>query len=294
MATLKQIRYFLAVADLGGFTQAAAALFVAQPALSRQVALLEAELGFALFVREARGARLTPAGELYRERVSGIQRELATAAEESAQLARGEGGVLRLLHSSSFPASSLLPFIARFLDASPGARIDLDRVASEIQVTEVAAGRADLGVVRLPLLRRDPAVRLAALPDEPLWVALPDGHRLAGRDFLAVDDLRDEFFVSAVHRERGGLARRVTDLCLSRGFVPTQARVISRKTSQLELVAAGHGITVVPERMKSLAAHGVVWRALSDADARAGSALLLPLEPTPLARRFAELVAGGM
>jgi len=163
MPSLKQIRYFLTVADLGNFTHAASNLFVAQPALSRQMALLEKELGFSLFAREARGVRLTPAGIGYRDRVLAIENQFSAAAEEGAQIARGDAGVLRLLHSSSIQASSLLPSIRRFLDAAPKARIDLDRLSSELQVTEVANGRADIGIVRLPVLRRDPGVTLAEL-----------------------------------------------------------------------------------------------------------------------------------
>lgn len=291
MPTLKQIRYFLTVADLGGFTQAAAALFIAQPALSRQVAQLEEELGFPLFEREPRGVRLTPAGAVYRDRVVAVQGLLAAAGEEGKQLARGEAGVLRLTHSSSIPASSLLPAIGRFLEDCPKARIDLDRIASETQVSEVAGGRADIGIVRLPVLRRDARVRFIDLPAERLWAALPAGHPLAGRDSLAIADLRPEPFVSAVHRERGGLARRVTDLCLKRGFVPEMARVISRKTSMMNLVASGFGVAVIPERMKTLAAEGIAYVPLDDEDAEAQSALVLPIAPTPLAQRFADLLA---
>ena len=291
MASLKQIRYFLTVADLGGFTPAAASLFVAQPALSRQIALLEAELGFPLFLREARGVRLTAAGALYRDRVLGIEQMLAAAAEEGGQLASGEAGVLRLLHSSSIPAVSLMPAIKQFLAASPKARIDLDRVASETQVSEVASGKADIGIVRLPVLRRDPAVRLLDMPAEQLWLALPATHPLAGRASLALAELAGEAFVSAVHRERGGLARRVTELCLQRGFVPKMARVISRKTSMLDLVAASLGIAVVPERMTLLGSAGLAYRPLHDADAVAHSAVILPVQATPLAERFARILA---
>lgn len=293
MPSLKQIRYFLTVADLGNLTQAAAALFVAQPALSRQVALLEAELGFALFEREPRGVRLTPAGTIYRERVGMIGNLLAAAAEEGEQLARGEAGVLRLLHSSSIPASSLMPVLERFLTRYPKARIDLDRIASETQIGEIAAGKADLGIIRLPVLRRDSRVRLVDLPAERLWCALPAQHRLAAQPTIVIADLQDEAFVSAVHRERGGLARLVTDLCLSRGFMPGIARVISRKTSLLNLVAAGYGVAVVPERMTTLDVPGVRYRPLADGDANAASALVLPLAPTPLAQSFAAIMADG-
>jgi len=290
MPSLRQIRYFLTVADLGGFTAAARQLFIAQPALSRQIAQLEEEIGFALFSREARGVRLTASGEQFRNRVADLEKSLLAAVEESRQIDRGEGGVLRLLHSSSVPVDRLMPSIQRFVEHAPHARIDLDRLSSEQQISEIAAGKADLGIIRLPVLRRDPAVRLLELPAERLWAALPKTHRLATRDSLALAELADEPFVSAVHRERGGLARRVTDLCLARGFVPRLAPVISRKTSMLSLVANNFGIALVPESMIPLAGHAVAFVPLADTDASARAALVSPLECPPLARRFIDLL----
>jgi len=290
MPSQKQLRYFLTVANLGGFTPAASALFIAQPALSRQIAQLEEELGFSLFDREPRGVRLTPAGTVYRDRVLAVDNMLSAAAEEGGQLARGEAGVLRLLHSSSIPASSLMPQIARFLDETPKARIDLDRVASELQVSDVANGKADIGIIRLPVLRRDTGVIFIELAAESLWVALPKGHHLSGRETLCIADLQREPFVSAVHRERGGLARLVTDLCLRSGFVPNVARVTTRKTSMLNLVVAGLGIAVVPQRMTSIDTHGLTYRPLHDEGAEARSALVMPLHPTSLAKRFADIM----
>jgi len=290
MPSLRQLRYFLAVADAGGFTQAAVELFIAQPALSRQIAQLESDLGFSLFVREARGVRLTPAGQLFRDRVQGVEAALGSAADDARSVDRGQGGVLRLMHSSSVPvAGPLLSALQEFSRAAPAARVDLDRLSSEAQVAEIAAGRADLGLVRLPILHRHPAVRILPLAEERLSVALPHAHRLARRKQLALAELAGEAFVSAVHRERGGLARRVTDLCLERGFVPRLASVISRKTSMLALVGAGFGIAVIPDSLRHLAQDDTRVVPLRDADATALTALLLPAAPSPLASRFAAL-----
>jgi len=290
MPSLRQIRYFLTVADLGGFTPAASRLFVAQPALSRQVALLEKELGFPLFLREARGVRLTPAGERFRERVIDIEGALQNAVEEGRELHGGQAGALRLLHSSSIPVDSLLPAISQFVADSPRTRIDLDRLSSEQQIGEIAGGKADIGIIRLPVLRRDPAVSLIELASEKLWVALPPGHRHSARASLGLAELSDEPFVSAVHRERGGLARRVTDLCLSHGFVPRLAPVISRKTSMLTLVAHGFGLAIIPACMTSLCSKETICLPLSDNDALTSAALVLPAESSALARRFIDIV----
>lgn len=292
MPTLRQIRYFLSISAHGGFTPAAAALFVAQPALSRQMALLEEELGFPLFVREARGVSLTPAGSQFLERVAHLEQSLQSAIEDSRQISRGEAGVLRLLHSSSLPIERLLPCIRQFHAEAPSARIDIDRLSSEQQLAEIADGKADIGFIRLPVLRRTDDLTLLPLATERLVAALPAGHALVSAGRLTLDGLAGERFVSAVHRERGGLARCVTELCLKRGFVPRLAPAISRKTSMLALVAAGFGIAIVPEGMRDLGRSGVVFRPLDDADAVAASAMALPASSAPLARRFADIALG--
>lgn len=294
MPTLRQLRYFLAISAHGGFTPAAAALHVAQPALSRQITLLEDELGFALFVREARGVSLTPAGRQFLERVDGIEQALQTAIEDSRQIGRGEAGVLRLLHSSSLPIEHLLPSIRQFHENHPSARIDIDRLSSEQQVADVAEGRADIGFIRLPVLRRTDDITLLPLAAERLLVALPCHHTLASVTSVTLADLAGERFVSAVHRERGGLARCVTELCLKRGFVPRLAAAISRKTSMLTLIAAGFGIAILPEGMCKLAQSGIVFLPLDDPDAFSASAMILPRSPSPLAEAFAALASAHL
>ncbi|KJV25347.1 LysR family transcriptional regulator [Aquitalea magnusonii] len=290
MPSFRQIQYFLTVADLGGFTQAAANLFIAQSALSRQISQLEEELGFTLFEREPRGVRLTPAGVVYRDRVSTIPKTLASAAEEGLQLACGESGVLRLLHSSTFPATSLMPVLDLFVASCPKARIDLDRASSEEQVSLVANGNADVGVIRLPVLRRDSRVRFVELEAEQLWVAFPDDHSMAQKENVTVASLQHELFVSAVYRERGGLARVVTDLCLKRGYVPNTAQIVSPKTSMLNLVAAKRGIAIVPERMTTLGGTGITYVPLIDEDAKSTCAIVLPLQPTLLGQTFSDIL----
>lgn len=293
MPSFRQIHYFLTVAELGGFTQAAASLFVAQSALSRQIAQLEDELGFSLFEREPRGVRLTPAGAVYRDHVASLPHTLATAAEEGLKLARGEAGELSLLHSSTIPVTSLMPVLDRFLEICPKARIDLDRASSEQQVLEVANGNADVGIIRLPVLRRDARVRFVELSAERLWVAVPADHPLAKLSSTAVADLENEAFVSAVYRERGGLARVVTDLCSKRGFAPKTAQIVSPKTSMLNLVAARKGIAIVPERMTTLGGQGITYVPLSDEDAQSICALVLPLQPALLGQAFADILVQG-
>ncbi|WP_424193580.1 LysR family transcriptional regulator [Ampullimonas aquatilis] len=289
MTTLKQIQYFLTVANLGSLSQAAKILYVAQPALSRQISLLEAELGFSLFVREPRGVSLTAGGERYRDRILSVPYTLSQAADEALHVARGESGVLRLLHSSTIPVSSLMSVFQTFLKKYPSTRIDLDRSASEFQVTEVAEGKADVGMIRLPVLKRDSRVRFIDLKAERLWVALPANHRYAHKKSIVLADIAAEPLVSSFHREMGGLARIVTDLYLKRGLVPVPARIVSPKTSMLDLVAANYGIAVIPERMTLVNNMGVTFVPLKDQDANAESALIVRNQTSPLAEAFIKM-----
>ena len=226
MASLKQIRYFLSVADLGSLTQAAARLCIAQPALSRQIALLEGELGFPLFVREARGVSLTPAGQIYRQRVGSLEQMLAAAAEEGGQLARGEAGVLRLLHSSSIPASSLLPAIRQFLEECPGARIELDRIASETQIGELAGGNQ---VEHRGLARddaggfRDDAAAQAEVGDQPGQAAAFAVH---GGNEAFVAQFFEQQAVAPGQRVIGGQGDRQA---LARQIDETDARIAAQQ-----------------------------------------------------------------
>lgn len=283
MITLKQIQYFLKVADVGSLSQAATVLYVAQPALSRQIAIMEEMLGFALFEREPRGVRLTTAGARYRERILALPKLLSQAAEEALLVAHGASGVLRLLHSSTIPVSSFMPSLQMFIAEYPDARVDLDRSASEFQVTEVAEGNADIGIIRLPVLRRDSRVRFIELPAEKLWVALPADHSFGQKKSIRLVDIAGEQVVSAFHREMGGLARIVTDLYLKRGLSPVPARIVSPKTSMLDLVAAGYGIAVIPERMTTTGHRDLRFIPLCDPDARAESAIVVRHETPPLA-----------
>jgi DNA-binding transcriptional LysR family regulator len=142
----------------------------------------------------------------------------------------------------------------------------------------------------MPVLRRDSRVRFTELAGERLWVALPTDNPLAQQTSLRIASLRDERFVSAVYRERGGLARVVIDLCLKRGFVPNTAQIVSPKTSMLNLVAARQGIAIVPQRMTTLGGQGIAYVPLSDEDAMSFCAVALPIQSTLLGQTFADIL----
>ncbi len=292
MISTRQLRYFVEIAECGSFSAAAERLFVAQSALSRQIKALEDQLQTPLFERTARLPRLTTAGEAFFPKARNLLAELHRAGELATQVGHGQLGTLRLSHSSTVPMSGrLLQGISRYLQQCPGASMDIAKLSSEAQLEELAEGRLDVGLLRLPVLRQREGVQVIPLFSEPLLVALPPTHPLAldppdqGIDLAR---LRDEAFISIPHPQRGGLSYLSAELCMRQGFFPKAARVMSRKTTQLQLIQAGFGIALLPESMQDIAPASIRFLPLADADCQSTIALAHRQEPTPLVAQFVE------
>ncbi|SDV50484.1 LysR family transcriptional regulator [Chitinasiproducens palmae] len=268
MVSLRQLRYFVEVVEAGSFSAAAERLFVAQSALSRQIRDLEQSAQVVLLSRAGRQTTLTPAGRTFYDGAKRLLFGLNDTLLQARQTERGGEGIVRLVHSSSVVLGrDLLAALQRFLDAQPGASLDVSQMTSDHQATELVEGRSDLGLVRLPVTLVHADVSVEALFDERLYLAVPPGHRLARLPSCSLADLRDEAFVSQPHAERGGLGFRVAELCLRHGFFPRGARATSRKTTQLNLVAAGFGVSIVPDGMRLIAPPEVGFVVLNDVDA---------------------------
>ncbi|MFJ2992646.1 LysR substrate-binding domain-containing protein [Pandoraea sp. NPDC087047] len=275
MVSLRQLRYFLEVVDAGGFSAAAERLFVAQSALSRQISELERELQAVLLERSSKGVTLTPAGRTFVVEARRVLTELEGSVALTRSVARGEQGTVRLAHSSSVPfAGPLPPALYAHLQANPGVSVDISTLSSEQQQDEIEAGRIDVGLVRLPVLRPAPSLVCETIVRERLLLLVPQGHALAGETSVSVAALASEPFVSLPHRERGGLSYRVAQLCQQHGFFPVAARATSRKATLVNLVAAGFGVAIVPESLAALAGADVRRVALNEANADSEVALL--------------------
>ncbi|MDP9506187.1 LysR family transcriptional regulator [Pseudomonas protegens] len=292
MISTRQLRYFVEIAECGSFSAAAERLFVAQSALSRQIKELESQLQTPLFQRTARQPRLTAAGEAFLPKARNLLSELHKAAELATQVGRGQLGTLRLSHSSTVPMSGrLLGGISEYLQACPGASMDIVKLSSEAQLQELAEGRLDAGLLRLPVLRQCEGVQIVPLFSEPLLLALPPQHPLAldpPAHGVELAQLRNEAFISIPHPQRGGLSYLSAQLCMSQGFFPKAARVMSRKTTQLQLIQAGFGVALLPESMQDIAPASVRFLPLADSDCQSTVALAYRQDPTPLVAQFVE------
>ena len=259
---LRRLRYFVAVAESRHFGRAAERLFIAQPALSQQIKVLEAELGVVLFTRSTRRVELTPAGERLHQRAGEILHLLDAAVDEVRRVHSGEEGVIRLgfIGSATY---ELMPALSRSLQADlPNLQVELK---GELLSPDVEAAlldrRLDLGVLR-PFDAPD-GIQVRTLRSEPLVAALPVDHPAAVSKEVALAALASEPFVSYV-RKGSATADAVTAACASAGFEP-QIRMEVRETATLvSFVAAGIGVALVPAGVQSVRIPGVVYLPLQD------------------------------
>jgi DNA-binding transcriptional LysR family regulator len=287
MISLKKIRYFIEIVEAGSYSRAAERLYIAQSALSRQIKELENELQVVLLNRDARHIEATPPGKFFYQRAKTILQELEDSVRQTQHISKGAQGTIRLYHSSSVTITPELGNVLHhLLQEFPGIALDISRASSEHQVIEIDEGRADLGLIRLPILRTYPNVEVQALYSEKLVVAVSQHHPLAQRMEIDIPGLRNEQFVSIPHKDRGGLSHLVAELCRAHGFTPKVARATSRKTSLLHLIAANFGVAVIPESMRSVAPAGIHFLNLPEQEVPSVVGLIHPRTPTPMIANF--------
>lgn len=295
MISLKQFKYFVEIVEAGSYSRAAEKLYVAQSALSRQIKELEDELQTQLLTRDSRHITMTPAGRLFFERSKRILDDIDHTVVQARQVGLGAQGLIRLQHSSSVILTpQLTGALSRLLAQFPGATLEISMAPSEDQTMDIEEGRADIGLIRMPTLRKYPHIQVRELTTERLVVAVSQHSPLAALDNIELASLSKEPFISIPHKDRGGLSYLVANLCLDQGFFPTPARVLSRKSSQLSLIEANLGIAIVPECMRLMAPAGVRFIPLSGGGLLTKVGLASRREAEPLVAAFADALVRAL
>lgn len=242
---LRQLRYVVAVAQRRHFTAAAAALSVAQPALSQQIKLLERELGVLLFDRTGRRVRLTAAGEAFLPRAERILAEEASARAEMAEFAGALRGRVVVGTLASLAERQLPALLAGFHARHPGLELVLREESSAQLIALVGAGEVDLALVhQSSVADTPPGITLEPLFTEELVAVVAPHSPLARRGSLPLDDLRDEPFILS---KPGSMIRRaVLDACAAAGFAPHVAFESGGLATVRALAAVGLGVAILP------------------------------------------------
>ncbi|MDO4232002.1 MAG: LysR family transcriptional regulator [Lautropia sp.] len=242
---LRQIRYFIAVAETRNFTRAAERLHIAQPPLSRQIQLLEEELGAQLILRDSRPLRLTEAGRVFYEQAIQLLYRVEQLKRTTVQVALGHKQTL----SIGFVASTLyggLPGLVRKLrQHHPEVDIQLVELSSIQQISALKSGRIDVGFGRMH--SNDQSVSRIILREEKLVLAIPPAFELAqGKGPIALTDISNQRLIVFPKETRPGFADHILGLLNEHDVFPTQVQEVKELQTALGLVAAEAGICIIP------------------------------------------------
>ena len=238
---LQQLAYFVAVAETRHFTRAAERSRVAQPSLSKQVQVLEKELGAPLFNRARGNVTLTPAGEALLPLARRILADVETARREVQDLTGLRRGRVRLGATPSLCTGLLPDVLARFRDRFPGIALEIEEGGSRDLVGQLATGSLDLALIILRPQARDPALTTTPILREHLVLASAAGRPTRP---MTVAELRDVPLV--MFREGYDLRDVTVAACRREGFEPRYVVEGGEMDAVLRFVQAGLGAAVVP------------------------------------------------
>ena len=246
---LRQLRYFLSVAETEHLTQSAQALFVTQSTLSHGLRQLEDELGCMLFERVGRGLRLSQAGLAFRGYVGRALQELEAGRTEIARIGGLQAGTLTVGVIPTFMDTLVPDAVARFSAQYPGIRVAIRDLRADLIEEQLLAGQLDAGIAFHPTTRED--IETEHLFTERLQLLVGTRHKLAGRRTVAFRSLAG---VALCLLPRSFATRRLLDDCFQEAGVQPQVRVEMESVSALiNACAGGELATIVPERAADMA-----------------------------------------
>ncbi|SCE70585.1 DNA-binding transcriptional regulator, LysR family [Micromonospora coriariae] len=242
---LHQLRYFVAVAEVRHFTQAADIVGITQPSLSKQIHALETDLGAPLFERVRGNIALTAAGEVLLPLATRILADVETATREVQELVGLRRGRVRLGATPSLATSLAPPVLRRFRDAHPTVDLKVEEGGSQDLVRDLLRGDLDLALIIMPAQGADPGLRVDPILQESLVVAsVGEVPTASASGELRITDLRDQPMV--MFREGYDLRDATIEACRAAGFEPTFAVDGGEMDAVLSFVEAGLGIALVP------------------------------------------------
>src|SRR5881398_3570305 len=242
---IHQLRYFVAVADEGNFSRAAAKVRVAQPSLSQQIRKLEAEVGQPLFDRLPRSVVLTEAGRCFIDYARQILASIGDARRCVDELKDEVAGRLAVGAIPTIAPYVLPELVVTFQKHYPDVTLHVVEDVTAAISRRVEAGELDVALAST--CQRGPTLRVELLGKEPLFALVPEGHALAKQTVITLDDLKSQRFL--LLHEMHCLSQQVHHLLESRRLHPEVALAGSQLSTIANMVAAKIGVSIVPRMM---------------------------------------------
>ncbi|MGF6128214.1 DNA-binding transcriptional LysR family regulator [Pseudomonas frederiksbergensis] len=272
---LRHLRYFIIVAEERHITRAAERLNMQQPPLSQQIRALERELGFELFKRHPKGVDLTAGGLVFLDEARAILARVEQGSLKASRAAQGIEGTLVIGFTSSAAAHPLIPQIIRaYREQYPSVELSIKEGSAREVTEDTTEKRIDIGILRAPVSAPE-SLTFHRLLNEEMLLALPVGHPLLKgvEPKISMIDLKDERFILVRRPGAPGMYANLIKACQNAGFEPNIAFEVERMLTNVSLVAAGEGISVVPASMRDVHRESVVYCRIRDAQPR----LLAPI-----------------
>jgi len=258
---LRQLRYFIAIAEEGSFSRAATRLHVSQPPLSTQMKSLEEELGVRLLERSNRGVSLTAAGSVFFEETRAVLARLEHARSEAQRADRGDVGMLSIGFVSIADYGILPPALRNFRSSFPLVEVQLHELTTDAQIRELRAARLDLGIGLAPV--DEPDIEFEGVLREGLVLAAPLGHPIVkGGGAVDLRTLSKASFIVPPREIGPGLYDLTISLCRAAGFAPKITQHARQMQTVIGLVSGGMGFALVPSSVRHLRRTGVKYRQL--------------------------------
>jgi len=253
---LLQLRAALAVRETGTVTRAAGQLGLSQPAVSRLIGALEAELGFLVFERRAKRMVLSERGRQFLDEGQSAMRSMARLGAVAGELRRGNHGLLRIAAIAPLAVGLLARAVAVHRRTWPRITVDVETRGREAQFEELRAGRLDIGLAAMPVAGK--GLRVEPILDADVVCLLRADHPLARRKVLQPADLAEEALV--LSRPDSIIRHRLDDIFRQAGVVPHVAAIVDATPVAVALVALGTGIGVMHGFPQSALPAGIVGR----------------------------------
>ncbi|MFG1403617.1 LysR substrate-binding domain-containing protein [Xanthobacter sediminis] len=261
---LRQLRYFLAVAEELSFTRAAGRLNMSQPPLSQAIAQLEATLGTRLFARTSRRVEMTAAGQELEAQARALLAQAERARQQVMSVGAGRSGKIEIGATGTILRGGLARWLADYRRHAPEVRTVIYEQAPALQVQDVLEHRTDISFNRTDMslersVARHPELGCTLAWREAICVILPPDHHLAARPVVALADLAVDEHVM-LHPDSSEFARYIQRRCVEAGFLPRVSQQVVDSQSIPSLIAAGFGVALVPASTARFTGGEVIFR----------------------------------
>lgn len=290
---LRQLRYFVAVAEERHFGRAAARLHMTQPPLSQTIQSLETALCTPLFIRTKRSIKLTPAGIALLPEAHRILQQVSVLPDLVRRAASGASGLLSLSFVSTADYSILPPLLREFRECYPEVQIDLREATSDVQLEDLMHGRIDAGLLIPPLPDKvKTELDYFTVLSEPLILAAPENLKaLHGKRTASLNAVADMPLIIFPRRIAPALHDTILGCFREAALTPRIGQEAIQMQTIVGLVSAGMGIALVPQSVSNLKRPGVEYKLLSEKTALVETGLVWRRDNTsPVLRAFLELL----